>query len=50
VWLGIVYKYSICCGKCGTSTSRAEFRDGVSPVNEAGDLKFEILNKCGKFE
>jgi len=42
--------HSICWGSCGTNTSGAEFRDGVSRIIEAGDLKFEILNKCGKFE
>ena len=25
-------------------------RDGVSRITEAGDLNFEILNKCGKFD
>ena len=27
-----------------------EFRDRVSRITEAGDLKVEILNKCRKFD
>ena len=27
-----------------------EFRVGVSRITEVGDLNFEIVNKCGKFD